>query len=1047
MNHWYQLSVEEVLDHFGSSATEGLESPQVMRKRAEYGPNALATEVGRSLLFLLWEQLGGPFVLLLLFATCLFWLQGQYQGAAMIAVLVMVNAGLGWWQQRRSERVLAELKKFVTSKVRVRREGGVREITSRELVPGDIVLLERGCLVPADCRLGQSINLRVNEKVFTTESTPIGKQIAPIRRPNVVLAEQSNMVFMGTEVCYGRGWGIVTEIGMSTELGQIAGLVKVAPREPTPWQRRLSRLNRQLSLAAIGLVILIVMQGWYLGLDFELLLQTAMSMVVAVIPESLAAVATVTLAIHARRMLRRRALIRHLPAVELLGSVTTICSEKTGVLTRNQMAVTTLALTQQRLTLFPRANVSTASAKQESDAQQAFGEQRTNVPARGTLATSKGETERREQQAGDISKQRTGDISETGPTAITAVSFPPLCNRDSASLGSPASATRISLQPVRHEAADRFEEAKIVDAAGLAAYPVAELLAIGAALCNDAILDRDTSGDWRTVGDPTDDALAESAAQLGWPKPELEQMSPRVAELPFDATRRRMTTFHEIPDDSTTLGQHFRRTLRATGLMMAADSESPSCYLMISKGAVESVLEICQDYWVEQQRMPLDAVARERLVLHEDQLAAEGRRVLGVAWKVIPRDPTQLAPRIEPSEPSELEQGLIFAGMLAMIEPLRPESRAAVERCQAAGIRPILVTGDHPGTAAAVARQLGMPGAHAPVLGNQLIAASAADLHRMLTQNSIFARVTPEQKRYLVQALREQGEVVSMTGDGISDAPALQTADIGVAMGMGGTDVASAAAELVLLDDNFATLVDAIEEGRAVHDNLRKFIIYLLTSNLGEIGVMLIGPLVGLPLPLSPLQILWLNLVTDGLPALAFALEPPDPDIMRRPPTPADQRFFTRGLVREIGWMGLFVAGVSLAAALLHGMPDSSQLAANVGTQMGQPRAAWQTMLFTVLTLTQVGSALALRSRQRSVFQLGLGSNPFMLAALVVTLVTQLLVIYLPFFHDLLQTVPLSPLELLVCCVLSTLLFWMIECKKWWQRRRGGSGESQAGGL
>lgn len=986
MNHWYQLSVEEVLDHFGSSATDGLRMGQVVRKRAEYGPNAVTARPSRGSARLFWEQIGGPLGVLLILAIGVSLALRDYHGAALIGVIMMLNVILGFWQQKRSEHALGELRKFTTATIRVRRDRHVRQITSRELVPGDIVLLESGNVVPADCRIGHAVNLRVKETVLTGEATPAIKRVASIPRQRVPLAEQTNMLFMGTEISHGRGWGIVTETGMSTELGQVVGQSQAVCHEPTPLQQRLSLLAKQLTVAAIGLVVLIVLQGIYLGTSPLLLLQTAISMAVAVVPEALPAVTTLTLALHARRMLRSRALIRKLPAVELLGSITAICSEKTGALTRNQMSVVMLDL----------------------------------IPRRFRVAIPQPRSIDSQQAAADSILPQDESLFEAGTNDA---------------IRSPSSEPWVPTTP-----ADWYLTAPYADATRLVYDPVAALLVIGSVLCNDAIWDQDHEGQWRAIGDPTEKALAESAARLGWMKSELEETSPRVTELPFEASRKRMTTVHEWPDDSTELSRHFRQTLSQSGLIAspevtASQVSDQAWQLVVTKGAVETVLETCNELWMDQQRQALDATWRARIVMRQDELAAAGMRVLGVAWKAIPREPERLAPQLEGEAASKLEQGLIFTGMLALIDPPRPEAYEALTRCRAAGIRPILVTGDHPRTAESIARQLGIDVSQSPILGNQLAETSTEELRPLVSATSVFARVTPEQKVRIVQALQDQGQIVSVMGDGVTDTLALKTADVGVAMGLTGSDVASESAELILLDDNFATMVTAIAEGRVVHDNIKKFVKYLLISNMGEMGVMLIGPLCGMPLPLSPSQILWINLVTDGLPALSFAMEPAEQDVMHRSPDRAHEKLLNRSMLSDVGWMGMCIAAIALLAAFVPGLIGSHEPLTGHRSQLGLERSDWQTMLFLVLTLTQLGGALALRSTSSSIFRLGFRTNPFLLIAVGVTFVMQMVAIYVPLFQALLGTVPLTATQLLIGLLLSTLLFWAIELKKWWQRR------------
>jgi Ca2+-transporting ATPase len=644
------------------------------------------------------------------------------------------------------------------------------------------------------------------------------------------------------------------------------------------------------------------------------MLLTAISMAVAAVPEGRPAVATIGLALGAQRMLKREALIRKLPAVETLGSVTVICSDKTGTLTENRMTVTVLDVM--------------------------------------------GET----QTVETLLRRRVPELN----LRLTPGARP-------------------EVRSLR-------------------------LLVIASALCNDAVLDlADLDGDrYRAYGDPTEGALVLAGAQLGFMRAELDEQFPRVAEIPFTSERKRMTTVHSVnvPPDETDIPCQ------------------DTCFVAFTKGAVDGLLDMAGHVWSGDEAVPLTAELRERIETANAGLANDGQRVLGVAFRRLSDPPQEM-------DEAELERDVTFIGLVGMMDPPRPEVKEAVETCRTAGIRPVMITGDHPLTARHIAQELGIarngsggaavsPAAGSAMedrvlTGQELSQMAVGDLEGVVGEVPVYARVSPEHKLKIVQALQDQGHIVAMTGDGVNDAPALRKADIGVAMGITGTDVAKEAADMVLLDDNFATIVSAVEEGRTIYDNIRKFVKYTLTSNAGELLVMLIAPFLGMPLPLLPLQILWINLVTDGLPGLALTLEPAERGTMRRPPHEPKESIFGRGMGRDILWVGLLMALVSLGVGYW-------------GWSTGNP--AWQTMVFTTLVLSQLGNAMALRSERDSLFTSGFFSNPAMLGTVLLTFGLQLAVIYVPLFQGIFNTQPLSASELVIILVLSTAVFWGVEIEK-----------------
>ena len=916
MTDWHNLEADEVVAQLRTDRQRGLSEEEAARRLAEYGPNELEERERRRPLAILAAQFAEAMVVMLIVAAIVSFFIGDPKDTITILVIVVLNAALGFVQEYRAERALAALKRLAVPVVKVRRQGRVREISATELVPGDIVLLEAGARVPADGRLLEAVNLRIDESPLTGESVPVDKT-AQALAGQLPVADQRNMAFMGTAVTYGRGAMAVVSTGMRTELGKIAEMLQTVGKETTPLQRRTAQLGKGLALAALALVALTFALGVLRGEDPRRMFLTAISLAVAAVPEGLPAVVTIALALGAQRMVRRNALIRRLPAVETLGSVTTICSDKTGTLTENRMTVTVLDVA--------------------------------------------GRTVRLEERLRGLSPTISPDD-------------PPLASPD----------------------------------------PTLALLLAGGALCNDAALEElaEEPGRFRAVGDPTEGALVVAAARLGLWKEELERRYPRVAEVPFTSERKRMTTVHRG------LVEWYAGKLAngEIGKSVPQPTNLPNYqFTIFTKGAVDSLLEVSDRVWVDGRIEPLDDHWRGRIERANERWANEGKRVLGVAFRPLEALPGQVSEE-------ELERGLIFVGLVGMIDPPRPEVRKAVATCRTAGIRPVMITGDHPLTALHIARHLGIAGdSQRYVTGRELAEMSVEELEGLVEEVAVYARVSPEHKLKIVEALQRRGHIVAMTGDGVNDAPALKKADIGVAMGITGTDVSKEAADMVLLDDNFATIVAAVEEGRTIYDNIRKFIKYTLSSNVGEIAAMLLAPLLGLPVPLTPLQILWINLVTDGLPGLALGVEPAEPDVMRRPPHPPQESVFARGLWQYILWVGALMGLVSLATEFW-------------GLKIG--RASWQTMVFTTLCLAQMGNALAIRSEKRPLLAIGLLSNPALVGAVLATFALQMLVVYVPFLQGLFETVALSPAELGVSLALSSVIFLAVEMTKILASRR-----------
>ena len=900
---WYQRSVDDVAGAL-ASPPGGLDEETVQRRLETDGFNELEEKGRRTRWQILLAQFASVLTGVLIAAAVISAVLGDWLEMVAILAIVVLNAVMGYVQEYRAEAAMEALKKMAVPTVRVRRDGEVVETSSREIVPGDRVLLETGNVVAADGRLAEAVNLRVEEAALTGESEPVDKIAAQIYESERALAERRNLVFMGTIVTMGRGEMIVTDTGMATELGRIAELLQTVEDERTPLQRRLDHLGRVLAAAVLGLVVVLFGLGLARGEDVETMLLTAVSLAVAAIPEALPAVVTIALSLGAQRMLKRNALIRRLPAVETLGSVDVICSDKTGTLTQNRMTVVVLDLADSRIEL--------------SDDRP--------LPERG----------------------------------------------DAASVG---------------------------------------LALLGGALCNDSALVASDDGP-RGVGDPTENALVVAAARLGISKNDVEAVMPRIGELPFDSTRKRMTTVHRVPgsDDGVpvALGDLWRVT------------ESRPAVVGFTKGAVEGLLACSSEVWVHGEARPLGEMWRRRIQEAEAQLAEQGMRVLGVAVRGYDED--------DGTDP--VEEDLVFVGLFGLIDPPREEVPAAVATCVSAGIRPVMITGDHPLTARHIAGDVGIEVESPAVVGMDLDAMDTAELAQVAAHTSVFARVSPENKIELISAFQDSDHLVAMTGDGVNDAPALKRADIGVAMGITGTDVSKQASDMVLLDDNFATIVSAVEEGRVIYDNIRKFVKYLLTCNASELAVMIVGPLLGMPLPLLPLQILWMNLVTDGLPALALGVEPAEDDVMERPPRSATESIFGGGTTQFIVGFGAILAAVSLGIGFLYWRGDVS---------------SWQSVLFTVLVFGQLGLALEIRSEKRSLFTVGLGSNRAMLGAVGIGLVAHLGILYIPFLQGIFDTEALTVAELAVAVGATLFVMATVEVQKVFLRSSLASTSGEGG--
>ena len=858
---WHVLSVSAAAQRLTVDPLAGLSAGEVARRIAQCGLNEIRERPPRPLWRMLLDQFTDFMILVLIAAAIISGIIGEPPDAIAIVVIVLLNGVIGFVQEYRAERAVAALKLLAASTARVRRGGQVTEISALQLVPGDVVLLEAGNVMPADLRLIETVQLKVDESPLTGESVPVEKGTAPLHEAEVPLGDRVNLAYKGTSVTYGRGIGLVVATGMQTELGRIASMLGKEEGVKTPLQKRLAGFGRRLALAALAICAIVFAVGVLRGESVVLMFLTSVSLAVAAIPEALPAVVTVSLALGARRMVKKHALIRRLPAVETLGSVTYICSDKTGTLTQNKMRVEQLFVNGQQ---------------------------------------GSGSTERQESWRWLMK------------------------------------AMALSNDAVRHE-------------------------------------------DGHMIGDPTEVALFHGAESRGYGKVELLAQAPRVAELPFDSARKCMTTLHR----------------------------EGSKVVAFTKGAPEQVVALCDGQLTGDARIALDSAA---MLDRADRMAADGLRVLAVAYRTWPDLPAELTP-------DTVERELIFLGLVGLMDPPREEAREAAALCKSAGITPVMITGDHPATARAIALRLGIiEDDHSVLTGQELAKLTLDEFETRVEGIRVYARVSPEQKITIVKGLQDKGEFVAMTGDGVNDAPALQRADIGIAMGLTGTDVARESADMILLDDNFATIVTAVGEGRRIFDNIRKFIKYALSCNTAEIWTIFLAPFLGMPIPLLPIHILWINLVTDGLPGLALAVEPEEKGLMERPPRPPRESVFAQGMWQDILWLGLLMGGVALA---------TQAWAYRTG------HAHWQTMVFTVLTLSQMGNVLALRSERASFFQLGPWSNLPLLGAVVLTFALQMATIYIPAFNPIFKTEPLDLAELLLCLALSSIVFIAVEIEKW----------------
>lgn len=868
---FYQLEASEVAKQLNSDLEQGLKKDLVQNRLQEYGYNELVGKKGPTLLEMLIAQFKNFLVLILIAASIISLIVGEITDAVVILIIVILNAVLGISQERRASQALEALKQMASPKAKVIRAGEIFHVPSKELVPGDLVILETGDYVPADLRLVESINLKIDESSLTGESVAVEKVADEIIDGEVSIGDRHNSAFMGTIITYGRGKGIVVRTGMKTEIGQIAEMLETYEEGNTPLQKKLESFGKMLGYLSLIIVVIVFILGLFRNEDLLKMFMTSISLAVAAIPEGLPAIVTIVLALGMKRMIKRHAIVKRLHAVETLGSVTTICSDKTGTLTKNQMTVVAVA-----------------------------------TPETCYTVTGKG-------------------YAPIGEFRYEGKTIDPLKKAD-----------------------------------------LSRLLQI-CALNNDSRLEKDLDKDqekvYKLIGDPTEGSLLVAALKAGYQLHNLLERYPRVQEIPFDSDRKRMTTFHK-------------------------NSEKDN-YLVMVKGAPDSILSQCTKLFNHDSIVPLKEEDQSAILKTNSDLAKQALRVLAFAYKEIDQFPYVLAPE-------KVETELTFVGLVGMIDPARPEAKEAIQTCKSAGIRPVMITGDYKDTAIAIANELGIINSEsAAMTGTDLDKISDEKLVEVVQEVSVYARVSPHHKVKIVEALKTNGEVVSMTGDGVNDAPALKRADIGVAMGITGTDVAKETAEMILTDDNFASIVDAVEEGRVIFSNIRKFIFFLLSCNVAEIMIIFFAMLFGWPIPLEPIQILWLNLITDAFPALALGMEPAEPGLMQQKPRHPKESIINK----RMQW-GIIIQSIAMALAVLG-------VFKYILNSSGDVHLA-RNFAFVTLIISELFRSFTARSEIVSIFKLGFFSNKYVIGGTLISFLMLLIVVYLPFLQPIFGTVALS---------------------------------------
>ncbi len=865
---WYQQSPEEVAQSLDTSLTTGLSSGSAQSKLETFGPNELKEQEGKSFLQKLIAQFSDFLILILIAAALISVFVGEAKDAIVIMSIVIINALLGLYQEGKAEKALEALKKMASPTAKVLRDGNPQEISSSQLVPGDLVILETGDIIPADLRLVESSNLKVEEASLTGESVPVEKRAQETYSEEVSLGDRHNMAYMSTIITYGRGRGIVVETAEGTEIGKIAAMIQTFEEEPTPLQRKLNQLGKVLGMTTIAVCVAVFGIGLLQGREILEMFMVSISLAVAAIPEGLPAIVTIVLAIGMNKMVERNAIVKKLLAVETLGATSVICTDKTGTLTQNEMTVVKV-LADNKL-----------------------------IEVEGT------------------GYEPVGDFKLEGSTITTK------------------------------------------ESSGL------KLLLTIAALANDAKLDN-SSGMYRIIGDPTEGALITLAGKAGIDSAELNHMYKRIEEIPFDSERKMMTTFHDMPND-----------------------EGVSSF---TKGAPDIIIDRCNRIILDGKVSEFTPELKSEVLRVNSELSRAALRVLAFAFKEYPSLPT------DPS-PDENESDMIFVGLTGMIDPPRPEARDAIALCKKAGVNAIMITGDYKETAFAIAKDLGMADTEdQAIMGEKIDGMSDEELKEVVKNTKVFARVSPEHKVRIVSALRANGDIAAMTGDGVNDALAIKKADIGVSMGITGTDVAKNTADMILTDDNFASIVAAVEEGRIIFSNIKKFVYFLLSCNIGEILLVFTSILMNLPVPLLPIQLLWLNLVTDSFPALALGVEKGEPDIMNQPPRNPDEAILDRRMLVGVTFQAIAVAAASLSAYLLalrmYGLENIEEA---------------RTITFATLIVAELLRAYSSRSQKFTLVKIGIFSNKSMVYATLGAFLLLLAVIYIPFMNGIFYTFPLS---------------------------------------